>query len=64
MFVCIQSGVDDTSEQVVEDDGESLRVDHPVERTHEHGLQRVQPDSRATHEVRVGNGPGDYLHIE
>ena len=59
--VRVNPGVDDSSEQVVEDVGEALGVEHPVESTDKDGLLRVQPLAWTSDIITVSQDPWDDL---
>jgi len=59
--VRVNPGVDDSAEQVVEDVGEALGVEHPVESTDKHGLLRVQPLAWTSDIITVSQDPWDDL---
>ena len=63
MSVGVDTGIDDTSEQVIEDVGETLGIEHPVESSHKDGLLGVQPLTGAPHVVTVSQDPGDDLNL-
>ena len=55
--------VDDTSKQVIEDVGQPLGVEHPVESSHKDSLLGVQPLTGTPDVVAVSQDPGDDLHL-
>ena len=61
--VGVDAGVDDTAEQVVEDVGQTLGVEHSVQGAHEHGLLRVESLAGTPDVVAVCQDPRDYLHL-
>lgn len=64
VFVCVDAGVHDSSEEVVHDAGQRLGVQHAVQRAHKHRLAGVQTLGGAAHIVAVRDHPGDHLHLE
>jgi len=63
VLVCVKAGVDNTLEQVVEDDCEGLSRHHAVESSHEDGLLRVQSGRTAADVVGVRQDPGNDLDL-
>ena len=63
MPVSVDTGVDDPREQVIEDVGQTLGVEHPVESSDKDGLLGVQPLTGTSDVVTVGQHPGDDLHL-
>merc|ERR1719237_466744 len=62
-FVRVHTCVDNSAEEVVEDVGERLGGEHPVEGTDEHRPPRIELLRGAAHKVGVGDDPGDDLHL-
>lgn len=63
VFVRVNAGVHDSTEQVVHDAGQRLGVQHAVQRAHKHRLTGVQALGGTAHIVAVGDDPGDHLHL-
>ena len=63
MSVGVDTGIDDTSEQVIEDVGETLSVEHPVESSDKDSLLGVQPLTGTSDVVTVSQHPGDDLNL-
>merc|ERR1719470_232738 len=63
VLVGVNTCVDDSTEQVVEDVGEALCIKHSMKSTNEDCLLRVQPLVGASDKVAVTQHPGDDLHL-
>ena len=63
MPVSVDTGVDDTSEEIIEDVSETLSIEHPVESSDKDGLLWVQPLTGTSDVVTVSQDPGDDLHL-
>ena len=57
------TGIDDTSEQIIEDVSETLSIEHPVESSDKDGLLGVQPLAGTSDVVTVSQHPGDDLDL-
>lgn len=64
VFVRVDAGIHDPSEQVVHDAGQGLGVQHAMQSTNKHRLTGVQTLSGAAHVVTVRDHPGNHLHLE
>ena len=61
--VSVDTGIDDTSEQIIEDVSETLSIEHPVESSDKDGLLGVQPLTGTSDVVTVSQHPGDDLNL-
>ena len=59
----LQTCIDDSTEEIIEDVGETLSIEHPVQRSNKDSLLRVEPLTGAPHVVTVGQHPGDDLNL-
>lgn len=63
VFVRVNASVHHSSKQVVHDAGQSLCIQHTMQRTNKHCLTGVQTLGRASHVVAVRDHPGNHLHL-
>ena len=60
-FICVQPSIDNTAEQVLEDESEALCSHHTVKGAHKHSLLRVEARGGALDEIRIRNNPRNNL---
>jgi len=61
--VGVDASVDNSSKEIIEDVGETLSIEHPVQGSNKDRLLRVQPLTGTPHIVAVRQHPGDDLHL-
>ena len=63
VLVRIDTGINNSAEEIIEDVAESLGGEHPVQSSDKDSLLRIQPHERALNKVRVGHDPRDDLDV-
>jgi len=63
VLVCVDASVHHASEQVIEDPGQDLRIQHAMEGSHKHGLLGVEFLLGMLDVVAVIQDPGDDLNL-
>ena len=63
MLVSVQSSVDDTTEEIIEDDSQGLGSHHAVQGSNKHSFLGIQPLGLTASIVGVGQHPGNDLNF-
>ena len=63
MLVSVQSSVDDTTEEIIEDDSQGLGSHHAVQGSNKHSFLGIQPLGLTASIIRVGQHPGNDLNF-
>ena len=63
VFVGINAGIDDVSEEIIHDLRQALGVHHAVQRADEHRLGGVEALTRLLDVVAVAQHPRNHLHL-